>query len=99
MIQRTVNGVFADDCIEDYLVADQALLDDPRRQQHGHHTAFFAPLACTLFALRHQHEILRRLNIQMLALFIANHRCRLPAAAAHALFRRARNHAPRAEDP
>jgi pimeloyl-ACP methyl ester carboxylesterase len=85
--------VFADDRIEDHLIADQALLDDPRRQRCGHYAAFFAGLACTLLAPGHQHEILHRLNIQLLALFVADHRCRLPTATAHALFGRAGNHA------
>jgi hypothetical protein len=58
-----------------------------------HYAAFFAPLACTLLAPGHEHEILHRLNIQLLALFVADHRCRSPAATAHALLGRAGNHA------
>jgi hypothetical protein len=74
---------------DDRPIADQALLDDPRRQRCCHHAALFAPLARTLLAHSHQHEILHRLNVQLLALFVADHRCRLPAAATHALFRSA----------
>ena len=85
--------VFADDRIDDHLIADQALLDDPRRQRRGHHAALFASLAGTLLALRHKHEILHWLHIQLLALFVADQRCRLSAAATHALFGRAGDHA------
>src|ERR1700731_2481230 len=93
-LMRTVIRVFADDRIEDHLIADQALLDDSRRQRCGHYAAFFAGLAGTLFAPGHQHEILHRLNIQLLALFVADHRGRSPAATAHALLTGAPTTAP-----
>src|ERR1019366_1746832 len=92
-IWRAVIRVFADDRIDDHLIADQALLDDPRRQRCSHHAAFFAPLAGTLLAPGHLHEVRCRLHIQLFAYFVADDR-RLPAAAAaYTLLGRAGNHA------
>ena len=48
-------------------VADQAFLHNPRRNRSRDHAAL-AAAARALFALRHQHEILGRLHIQLFAL-------------------------------
>src|SRR5258708_1186803 len=78
--------------VDPYPVADQTLVDDPRGQRRRDYTALRAELAGALLALGHQHEVLGRLHIQLLALLIADD-CRLPATSpARALLRRAGNH-------
>src|SRR6516164_1601440 len=84
-IQWSMVAVLADDCVDHDLVTGQALLDDPWRQGRRDHTPFLARLASTLLAFRDQHEVLRRLYIQLGAYLVADH-CRLfPAAFADTL--------------
>ena len=90
-VQRQMIAVLGHHRVDHHPVADQTLLDDPRRHRRRRHAALFALLAGPLLALGHQHEVLGRLHIQLLALVVADHRRFRAAAAAGALFRRAGN--------
>src|SRR5664279_6260070 len=75
--------------IDHHLVANQRLLDDPLRQGRRYHASLLALLAGALLALGHQHKVFRRIDIQLLAFLVADHRRFPAAAAAPALLRRA----------
>ena len=91
-IQREMVAIFGDDRVDHYPIADQALFDDPCRRRSCD-DAPVAAAATTLFALDHQHEILGRLHIQLLALLVADDFGRLATVRAAGLFRRARDYA------
>src|SRR6266496_2600273 len=89
-IQRLMIAILADHHVDHNLITSQALLDDSWGQRSRDHTLLLARLAGALLAFADQHEILRRLHIQLGALLVADH-CRLfPAAFADTLLGRAR---------
>src|SRR6059058_5681012 len=63
--------------------------DAARRQRRAANALFFTGLAGALFALGHHHEVLGRLNLQVLALLIADDGGWLATLAANALLGRA----------
>jgi hypothetical protein len=79
--------------VDHHPVARQSLFDDPGRRRGRRHAAFPAALADALFALGHHHEVFGGLDVQLLAGLVADHRRRLAAGLAGALFRRAGDHA------
>jgi hypothetical protein len=57
----------------------------PRWHRGREHSKFLARAAYSLLSLRDQHEVLRRLHIQLRTVLMANHHCFSTAALAHAL--------------
>src|SRR5438552_1430462 len=86
-------AIFIHDRVNHDVVADQALLDDPRPQWSGYHAPLFALAARALLPLAHYHEVLRWLHIQVFALFIADQGFLLAALLAYTLLRRTCHHA------
>src|SRR6202050_5636604 len=89
-IQRRMFSVLADDRVDNDSVAGEALLDDPWWQRCRDHSKFLARPASPFLSFRNQHEILRRLYIELGTLLVANHNSFLAATFAHALLRRTR---------
>src|SRR6202051_3776930 len=71
--------------VDDDLVRYQRLRDDALGGRRNHDTLLLAPLARALLALGDEHEVLGRCDVQLFALFVADQRRLLPAAAAGAL--------------
>src|ERR1039458_8657415 len=89
-VQGSVIAILTDDRVNDDAVARQTLLDDPWRQWSRHHSKFLTRPASPFLSFRDQHEVLRRLNIQLGTLFVADHYTVFAAPFAHALIRCAR---------
>ena len=83
-------AILGDHRVDDHAIADQALVDDSCRSRSCD-DAPVAAAATALFALDHQHEILGRLHIQLLALLVADDFGRLATVPATGLLRRARD--------
>src|SRR5262249_43877207 len=66
--------------------------DNRGRRRARQPTPPLAPLASAFLALGPPHEVLRRLDTQLLALFVADRRGFTAATAAHALLGRATDH-------
>src|ERR1035438_4627799 len=80
-------AILADHRVDHDLVTGQALLDDSWRQRSRDHSLFLARLASTLLTSVDQHEVLRRLHVQLGTLLVADHDRLFPAALTHALLR------------
>src|ERR1700686_30325 len=90
-IERKRGAVLGHDRVDDDLVRDQRLRDDALGGRRNHDALLLAPLARALLALGDEHEVLGRCDVQLFALFVADQRRGLPAAAAGALRGRAGN--------
>src|SRR5664280_3501221 len=84
-IQGCVIAIFADDRVDDDAVTRQALLDDPWWQRCRNHSKLLTRPASPFLSFRDQHEILRRLYIQLGTLLVADHHSFSAATLAHAL--------------
>src|SRR5271157_5753930 len=89
-MQGSVIAVLADDRVDDDAITRQTLLDDPGWQRGRKHSKFLTRPASPFLSFRDQHEVLRRLHIQLGTLLVADHDSFFAATLAHALIRRAR---------
>src|SRR5260370_41309653 len=89
-MQRCVITIFADDRVDDDAVTCQALLDARWWQRGRYHSKFLTRPASPFLSFGDQHEILRRLHIQLGTLLVPNHDRFSAAAFARPLIRRAR---------
>ena len=90
-IEREMIAILGDHRVDDHSIADQALFDDPCRRRSCDDTPV-AAAATALFALDHQHEILGRLHIQLLALLVPDDFGRLATVGTVGLLRRTGDH-------
>jgi hypothetical protein len=88
-IQRQMIAILADHRVDHDLVTGQTLFNDSWWQRSRDHTLFLARLAGALLTLADQHEVLRRLHIQLGTFLVTDHDRFFPAALTHALLRRA----------
>src|ERR1700677_5172664 len=77
--------ILAEHRIDHYAVNGQTFLNDPHRHRCALNALFFTPSARALFALRHYHEVLVRLDVQLLAQLVADHTGFFTALAADTL--------------
>ena len=75
--------------VDDDLIREQRLRDDPLRRCCRFDALFRAASAGPLLALENRDEVLRRMNVEHLGFFVADHRGRFAALTAAALFSRA----------